>query len=309
MELRHLRYFVAVAEELHFRRAGERLYVAQPAVSEQVRKLELELGVKLFERDRRNVALTSAGSALLPEARRVLRQAEIAMAAARNAGEQATMALRIGYLPDSLPAALPRALRNLCTSTPNVRVQLETGPALSLIEDLRAQRLDAVVTGLPAPTTGLRVTGLDHQDAIVAMPATHREATSNELDRILLGRERVVVLAPELNPAFHTAVAALCREAGVHPTFTAVASVDDALLAVAASGGFAVLPGSVAERHVPRGVRFVALEGGERAFQTAVLTDPDTETLATAAFLRSISVAATMRLVTGMAEDRAAALA
>ena len=116
MELRHLRYFVAVAEELHFRRAAERLHVAQPAVSEQVRKLEVDLGVQLFERTHRSVALTNAGVALLDEARRVLRQAEVARQAARNAEERATLRLRIGYLPDALPAAVPRALRHVAAS-------------------------------------------------------------------------------------------------------------------------------------------------------------------------------------------------
>jgi DNA-binding transcriptional LysR family regulator len=156
MELRHLRYFVAVAEELHFRRAAERLHVAQPAVSEQVRKLEQELGVRLFDRTQRSVSLTVAGKAMLEESRHVLRHADIAQQAARNAAEQVTMRLRIGYLPDSLPRRVPRALRHLATSAPRVQVQLETGPALGLIEGLRAQRLDAVVTSLPAPMNGLR---------------------------------------------------------------------------------------------------------------------------------------------------------
>jgi DNA-binding transcriptional LysR family regulator len=106
MELRHLRYFVAVAEELHFRRAAERLHVAQRAVSEQVRKLEQELGVKLFDRSQRSVELTVAGAALLEEARHVLRHAEVAKQAARNAGDLATTRLRIGYLLDSLPTSV-----------------------------------------------------------------------------------------------------------------------------------------------------------------------------------------------------------
>src|SRR3954465_3404692 len=118
MELRHLRYFVAVAEELHFRRAAERLHIAQPAVSEQVRKLEAELGVRLFDRTQRNVALTAAGAAMLTEAYRVLRHAEAARVAARSASDRP--GLRIGYVPTALPASIPRTLRRPLRALPHL---------------------------------------------------------------------------------------------------------------------------------------------------------------------------------------------
>ena len=151
MELRQLRYFVAVAEELHFRRAAERLYVAQPAVSEQIRKLEAELGVRLFDRTPRQVALTAAGAALLEEARRVLSQAETAQFAARNAHLRAGSRLRLGYPADALPGVVPRGLRRLATSAPAIDVEFETGDAPQLIGALRKRHLDAVVTALPGP--------------------------------------------------------------------------------------------------------------------------------------------------------------
>ncbi|MEA2386648.1 MAG: hypothetical protein QOJ22_822, partial [Thermoleophilaceae bacterium] len=106
MELRQLTYFVAVAEELHFRRAAQRLHVAQPAVSDQVRKLEAELDVRLLDRTPRSVLLTEAGACLLEDARRILRLAEAARSAARSASDRTTARLRVGYVASSLPAVV-----------------------------------------------------------------------------------------------------------------------------------------------------------------------------------------------------------
>jgi DNA-binding transcriptional LysR family regulator len=288
MELRHLRYFVAVAEEMHFRRAAERLYVAQPAVSEQVRKLEQELGVKLFDRTQRSVSLTTAGSALLDEARHVLRHAELAQQAAKAAGDHVTMPLRIGYLPDSLPAAVPRALSHLAVAAPRVRVHLETGSALRLIDEVRARRLDAAVTSLPAPTSGLRTTLLDHQRAVAALPLSHAHACNPTIALDRLAPERLVVLPRDVNPAFYNAVVSLCHTAGLSPKLIEIGAprVEDALLAVA------MLPESVTERYTIPGVCFVPLEASAPAFQNAVVTHPDTENLATLEFLRGIVKAA-----------------
>jgi DNA-binding transcriptional LysR family regulator len=294
MELRHLRYFVAVAEELHFRRAAERLHVAQPAVSEQVRKLEQELGVRLFDRTQRSVSLTTSGVALLEEARHVLRHAEVAQQAARNARDRVTMRLRIGYLSDSLPSSVPRALRHLAHTAPAVEVALETGPAHRLIEELRARRLDAVITSLPAPTSGLRTTLLGEQRAVAVLPALHPLATDSAITLERLAPERVIVLPRDANPAFYNAVVAMCRTAGLAPTLVEIteARVEHALLAVAAGLGAALLPESVTERYASPGTRFVALETGEPAFQTAVLTHTDVESLGTLTFLRAVTGAA-----------------
>jgi DNA-binding transcriptional LysR family regulator len=176
MELRHFRYFVAVAEELHFRPAAERLHVAQPAVSEQVRKLEEELGVRLFNRTQRSVSLTDAGTALLDEARRVLHQAEVARMAARNARDSATTRLRLGHVPDSLPTSVARAMQIFGMTAPRVQISLETGPAGRLIGEVRAERLDVAVVGLPAPTSGLRATPAGSQRIMAALPVTHPHA-------------------------------------------------------------------------------------------------------------------------------------
>jgi DNA-binding transcriptional LysR family regulator len=291
MELRHLRYFVAVAEELHFRRAAERLHVAQPAVSEQVRKLEEELGVRLFDRTHRSVSMTDAGNAFLEEARRVLRQADIARMAAQNARDRAISRLRIGHVPDLLPANVARAMQLFGTSAPRVQISLETGSAARLIEEVRAQRLDAAVVGMPAPTSGLRATPAGAQRLMAALPVTHPQAASDAISLERLAPERMVVLPPDLNPAVYGAIVSLCRAAGVSPTLVEVAEprVEHALLAVASGTGMALLPECAAERHVAHGVRFLPLDHTDTVFDSVLVTHPDTGNLGTAGFVRALT--------------------
>jgi DNA-binding transcriptional LysR family regulator len=310
VELRHLRYFVAVAEELHFRRAAERLHVAQPAVSEQIRKLEDELGVRLLDRTQRRVSLTESGAAMLEEARRVLRQAEIAQTAARTACDHATARLRIGYLPDSLPASVSRGLHVLAADAPRVQTQLETGSNLRLIEAVRADRLDAAIIGLPAPARGLQVVSLGGQRAVAALPVTHGNAVDSELSLERLAPERIVVLPHEVNPAFHNAVVAICRDAGLSPTLIEVSEprVEHALLAVASGAGLALLPESVVDRFAAPGIRFVPLDDARPAFEAAVVTRRDSDSLATHAFLRAVARARRPGVAAGVRSVRVADL-
>jgi DNA-binding transcriptional LysR family regulator len=291
MELRQLRYFVAVAEELHFRRAAERLYVAQPAVSEQIRKLEVELGVRLFNRTNRRVELSDAGAAMLDEARRALAQADTARLAARNAGDRAVTRLRVGYPPGTLPMAVPRALAHLARTAPGLQVSVETGPSNQLIQRLRDRQLDAVVTGIPAATSGLLVTSLGRHPAMAAVPEAHPRqfATAATLSQLSPGR--LVMLPRDVNPASHDAVLSLARDAGLAPHLHEVpeSRVEAVLLAVAAGAGVAVLPASIAETHSIPGVRFIPLADGEWALETALLSHPDANDLPTARLLSAVT--------------------
>jgi DNA-binding transcriptional LysR family regulator len=275
MELRHLRYFVAVAEELHFRRAAERLHVAQPAVSEQIRKLEQELGVQLLNRTHRSVSLTPAGSAMLVESRRVLRQAEVAQQAARDADRRAAHKLRVGCLCDAFPQPLARALGQLGSVMPSIDLSLETGTGTGLIDDVRAGRLDVAAVCLPARLHGLRAVSFTREATVAALPLMHRLPDGDSIAIEQLSESNLVVLPRAVNPAFHDGVAAACRQAGFAPSLqeTEEPRVEHALLSVALGRGIALMPASVADRHSLPGVVFRAVDAP--VCEVALVTGPE----------------------------------
>jgi DNA-binding transcriptional LysR family regulator len=295
VELRHFRYFVAVAEELHFRHAAERMHVAQPAISEQIRKFEDELGVRLFDRSPRAVSLTASGAAMLDEARSVLRQSDVAPRVARRARERPATRLRVGYLRDSLPATVPIALRRLSRTNANLDVELESGTPRRMIDALRDGRFDIVIANLPIATDGLRVMSLGHQHAIAAIPPGHPQAFNSTVVLEWATRDRVITLPRETNPAFHGAVVAMCHAAGLSPAFTMADSVEHALLGVAAGAGIALLPEAAAERIVGNGIRFLPLRGAPVAIESVALTAPRAKSPVTEAFLRALRQAAKLR--------------
>jgi DNA-binding transcriptional LysR family regulator len=288
MELRRIRYFVAVAEELHFRRAAQRLHLAQPALSQQVRKLELELGVELLHRNKRGVALTTAGSAFLPEARRVLRQAEEATRTAQGAREGVLGNLRVGHLPDALPSMLLRVFARFAASHPGVNVSPETVSTRRAVEDVRSGRLDVAVVALPAPVSELQVTPLDVEGTVAAIADRHLLSGRASIPIESLGDERLVLLPRSTNPAFFDGVAAACRTAGIAPelTETAEPQVMHALMTVAAGVGIALLPSSAAERYSAQGVVFRPLDPPSPTTEIALVTRADGNETMVSAFLR-----------------------
>ena len=284
MDFRNLRYFVAVAEELHFRRAAERLQVAQPAVSEQVRKLEEDLGVQLLERTPRRVTLTPAGEVFVIEARRLLHQAAQAREAALGTRDQSTGRLRVGHLHDAVPPALPRVLGRFARATPGVEVVLETCPAAELLERVGDRRLDAAVVCLPAPVSGLRVTPFGAERVIVALNESHPAAGRRSIGPPQLGRLPLLVMARRMNPAFFDCLITAWRTADVDAPLAEVTepNPEHLLLAVAAGAGAALLPESVRNRYAVAGVRFLALTASPSC-PVALVSHAEPASLATSA--------------------------
>jgi DNA-binding transcriptional LysR family regulator len=288
MELRRVRYFVAVAEELHFRRAAQRLHLAQPALSQQVRKLELELGVDLLYRNKRTVALTAAGTAFLPEARRLLRQADEATRTAQGALEGARGNLRVGHLPDSVPSMLLRVFARFGVTHPGVHISPETMSMRRAIDDVGAGRIDVAVVGLPAPVGELEVTSIGVEGTVAAIADRHPLSGRPSIPLESLEAEHIVLVPRATNPVFFDGIAAACRGAGIAPTLVETAEPDvmHALLTVAAGVGIALLPSSAAERYSAQGVTFRPIDPPSPTTEIALVSRAGSNEMMVNAFLR-----------------------
>jgi DNA-binding transcriptional LysR family regulator len=245
MELRHLRYFVAVAEELHFSRAADRVHVAQPALSRQIRDLEEELGLRLFERDRRRVALTAAGVAFLDEIKSLLGHVERAVETARRAARGEHGSLRIGYVPAVIYTALPEIVRGYRRRFPGVEVRLsEMNPAVQ-VEALLSDRVDVGFLRGPIQEPALAVETVLQEPLVVALPSGHALGGHKRIALVMLAGEPFVLPARSRGPGFHDQIIAICRNAGFSPRVVQEGSQIDALSLVASGAGVAIVPTSL----------------------------------------------------------------
>jgi DNA-binding transcriptional LysR family regulator len=250
MELRQLKYFVAVAEERHFRRAAKRLHVAQPSISDTVRRLEIELGVQLLLRQSTGVQLTPAGAALLDDARRILGQVEVAATSAQAARDSAGRHLRVGCSPVGLHHAVPGALARVRRAARGVDVQITTGDARTLLETVREGAIDVALVCVPAATAGLRLLTLEATPAVaVTTPGRRRSEASTTLAHVA-ACANVLLPVRRRDPAFYDGVIAGFHAAGHAPSVreSTATSAERLMLEVAAGAGPAILPGPVAER-------------------------------------------------------------
>lgn len=245
MELRHLRYLVAVAEHGSFSAAARRLHVAQSAISEQLTNLEEEIGVPLFVRGSRRTSMTTPGELFLTEARRVLASAQYAIDVAQRAHHGKIGALRIGFLSGATGVSFPRLIRLFRKKHPNIQISLVEMTSLQQWQALANGQIDIGFTRRLEPEfrTELR-SELMQQDPILAvLPKNHPAAAGGSVNLKDLANDPFVLSSRETSPALFDRVIELCSEAGFSPKIASISTVwSSVVLMVQAGEGVALLP-------------------------------------------------------------------
>jgi DNA-binding transcriptional LysR family regulator len=243
MELRHLRYFAAVAKTCHFGRAAERLHMAQPALSQAIRQLESELGASLFTRTTRQVSLTPAGEFLYDEAQRVLRAVDDSATGVRRVADGRKGLARLGFTGTAAFTQLPFIARTLQRELPDVALEIHADLLTPDQSDgLRDGSLDLGVLRPPATGEGVSFRTIVVESLVVALPADHRMVAEPVIATADLRTEGFVVYKPS---AVNDAVQRTCRDAGFTPRREHEAPGTAVLLALVAAGlGVALVPAS-----------------------------------------------------------------
>jgi DNA-binding transcriptional LysR family regulator len=243
VELRHLRYFVAVAEELHFGRAAERLRLAQPGLSQQIQALERALDVRLLDRTSRQVTLTAAGSLLLLEARRLLAQADRAFDDVRRAGRGETGRVIVAAIGSATYDVVPRLLREFRRRYPGVELVLREMSTPAQVNALRGGEIDVGFLRLPADTADLVTCTVRRDRMAVMLPESHPLAAMEEVPLGALAREPIILFPAAPRPSWADTVLAACREAGFEPRVVQEAMESATVVSFVVAGvGVAIVP-------------------------------------------------------------------
>lgn len=236
MELRHLRYFVAVAEEMHFGRAAQRLHIVQPALSKQVSALERELGVRLFSRTKRSVEFTPAGAAFYNEARDVLRRVDRATELTKLTAGGALGTLEIGFTSPIIWSVLQPVLRRQRERFPGVRLHLKELHTTPQLRMLREGKLNAGFVRAGGPDELLEFRPVLREGIIVALPEGHRLANEERVDLASLADERFMLVSRSTAPGFYDNCMALCESYGFTPAIVEEGNTPAALYGMVAAG-------------------------------------------------------------------------
>ncbi len=243
MDLRQLRYFVAVAEELHFGHAAQRLRIAQPALSRQIQSLEKDLLVQLLFRNRRRVQVTPAGQVFLERARQILARADEAVLAAQRVGGGISGALNLGFVGSATYDVLPAVLREFLHAAPHVDLTLSEMTVHAQLEALVEKRIDIGLLRLPAKTAGLVFRTIAREPLYVALPSSHRLAHLPAVPLSALSAEPFVLYPDHPRPSWTEYIIGLCQQAGFRPVVVQrTVEIQTTLSLVAAGIGLSIVP-------------------------------------------------------------------
>jgi DNA-binding transcriptional LysR family regulator len=286
MDLRRLRYFVVAAEELNFSRAAERLRIAQPPLSSQIKQLENELGVLLFDRTGRGVRLTDPGHVLLEEARRIFIQLEQTARIVERVGSGKVGRLSLGFVPSATNEVLPPLLYEFRRKFPDVELFLHEMMPDQVVQRLHGRQVDVGFFYLPFDDSALDFRPVSREPLVVALPETHPLAREPEIDLRTLEHEPFVLPMRYNMPGLYGQVTEVCRQAG----FTPRAVQKDVWLMqtivglVASAIGVALVPASL--RNIRRkGVVYRTVRGLSPTVEMGVVWRSDDSSAVLSAFL------------------------
>ena len=279
MELRHLRYFIAVAEELHFTKAAERLHIAQPPLSQQIQQLEAELKVKLFHRQtKRQVQLTEAGKVFLQEAYQLLVQLETAVALTQRIGRGQTGRLRIGFTSLVIYDLLPLILQEFHAQFQEVELVLRELTTSQQEQALRDSLIDVGFAHPPLEDDTLSYKCIHKQTLVVALPSTHSLAQPEQISVRSLLNEPLIVFPRYLAPGLYDRIMSLFEQENCQPNITQLAIQMQTIIAlVSARMGVAITPSSLQNLQRP-GVAYRPIVEQVPVIETAVIWQPESLT-------------------------------
>ena len=288
MEIRQLQHFLAVAEELHFGRAAQRLHISQPPLSQSIRKLEDDLGVRLFVRSSRSVALTPGGEFLVGEARAIVDRVGEARRAVERVGRGEQGELRVGVVGPALEGPLPGVIRAFGQENPLLRVALRQATSAEQIDALEAGSLDVgVLRPHRQSLRGLRHALWRSERYALALPDDHPLARTGA-DLSDLNGETLILFPREAHPTLHDAILAALHAAGACPELLFAALLKHPTEALVAAGmGVALMPESMADAARP-GVAYVPIRGELPLVEYVLAWNPANETPQGARFIEAM---------------------
>jgi DNA-binding transcriptional LysR family regulator len=262
MELRHIRYFLAVAEERHFTKAAAKIGIGQPPLSQQIKDLEKEVGAALFRRLAHGAELTEAGKAFRAGVKEMPLIAERATMAAQRAARGETGSLRVGYTASAaFNVVVPSAIRAFRRAYPDVYLTLEEANTTRLVAGLREETLDAVFLRPGPGSEELQLRPLSEEPMVVALPERHPAAALEEIELATLQHDPFLLFPREIGPVLYDTVVEACQNAGFEPIISQLApQIASIVNLVAAELGVSIVPASMMQVRVT-GVAYRQIAG------------------------------------------------